>query len=78
MKNVILIIVLSLVFTNCKKNPIKPKEDIYCCFYSDNGNKTFYKCASTKTEMQKYAIEISDKNLGSMETSRKSTCSECH
>jgi len=78
MKNIILLIALSLVFTNCKKKSTEPKEDIYCCFAVKNGSKSFYRCAETQSEMQSIALEIRDKNLGSLETTRKSTCSECN
>lgn len=77
MKNLILIIALPLVFTNCKKKLSNPKEDIYCCFIENNGNRSFYKCASTKEEMISVSVEIRNNNLGSIYTTRKSECSEC-
>lgn len=82
MKNIILIIALSLVFTNCKKKEAVSTTPAiaYCIWYNQTcigcPAKVFYKCTDDKSQMQKSCIELRDKGLF-YEVIEKSKCSEC-
>ncbi len=84
MKKIILIFVIALAFTACKKsnkmsaNSTASTPDIYCIWLTHGTSpKTFYKCVETQEEMQAEAIKIRDSNQFS-EITRKATCSECN
>lgn len=78
MKNIILIIALSLTIFGCKKTTVAPiAQPIYCVWIDNsNGTRTFYRCVETDAEMQQLNIQL--RNQGKFHTDfRKATCSEC-
>lgn len=81
MKNIILIIALSLVFTNCKKKVASTTPVIaYCIWYNQTcvgcPTRVFYKCTDNKDEMTKTCLSLRDQGLF-VEVIEKSKCSEC-
>lgn len=80
MKNIILIIGLSLVFTNCKKKQVSTSVIAYCIWYNQTcvgcQTRVFYKCTDNKDEMTKTCLSLRDQGLF-YEVIEKSNCSEC-
>jgi len=78
MKNLILILALSLTVLGCKKTTIVPiAQPVYCVWLNNsNGTKTFYRCVETDEEMQQLNIQL--RNANKFHTDyRKATCSDC-
>lgn len=78
MKNLILILALSLTVIGCKKTTIVPiAQPVYCVWLiHTNTPNTFYKCVETDEEMQKLNVQLRNAQIAHIEY-RKATCSEC-
>lgn len=78
MKNVIVLLAIISLSVGCKKKDVKPTTtEVYCVFKTENGVKSFYKCASTSDEAANECIKLRDAGyVGS--TSKKSSCIECN
>lgn len=79
MKNLILILALSLTVFGCnKKTTIVPiAQPVYCVWINHtNGTQSFYKCVETDEEMQKLNVQLRNQNIFHTDY-RKATCAEC-
>lgn len=76
MKKVILILaVLTVVFTNCKKKEeVKPEEEAYCVYGSHN---EFISCEKNQADLTKKMIQLRDDGVVGASSVKKSTCSDC-
>lgn len=80
MKNLILILAVLSIFTNCKKKEVKPEEPIkeqtYCVYEVMKGTRYFYKCTEGKIAATTAYNELNSQGKD-VEVIAKNTCSEC-
>lgn len=81
MKKLIFIMAVSLLsFSNCNKssNKVLNPDEAYCIYEHPNPNqKVFISCEKSADAAQQKCIELRNSGHTSVESVKKSTCSDC-
>jgi len=79
MKNLLLVLAITVSFLSCKKDESKSptSNEVECVFSTDNA-RIYHGCVKTKDELAQKIIQLRDAGYLQIETTKKSTCSECN